>query len=764
MAVVRAWALAALVVAIWVLCWWTAQPHVRILPAKEDPALFSAERAEGYLARVLGPERPHPVGSAEDEAVRERILKELGALHVPAQTYTAFTCYSGRGFRYVACATVTDIVAVVAPGAGKAIVMLAHMDSVPAGPGASDDESGVATILETIRALKSAPAKSLHPIIAVLTDGEEAGLLGANAFLENPRLKARVGAVVNVEARGTSGPSLLFQTSAGDARLIDLYASHVPQKATSSLYAEIYKFLPNDTDLTVFIRDGFIAYNFAFSDNVRYYHSPLDTRANLYPATLQMHGDNLLGVVQGLEQTDFAALRSGDAVYLTVLGRWLPRIPASWALPLSILAFVAIALAAWLARRPGKQRRRSAIWAILMPPALLIGCAAAGFGLAFLAQLISGHPDPTYAFPLAMRIALALAVWGMALLISRMADLHAAAASAWLWMAALAIVTAALLPGFSPYFLFPSLVAAVFLLATSRTEGGWNGVAGQAALLASAIAALVIWMALAATGETLMGLRLHPLFTVPAAFGLMTVLPLLAAQVIPRGAWRASVAFSLVAALVAAIVSGLRPAYSTESPQRVNLTYFENGKQPARWIAETAWKGIGTEPIPEQLQRAGHFTFDKDAYGGLGFGSAYDAPAGSPRYPLPTGSVVGDRNTGNTRVVSLQLNGSDNTNAMLLRVPQGAKYVAMRIRGENVVPPEGWSGDANISCSGPDCRDLAVTVTVASHGAFNIPFAERDYGLPAFGSALKAARPPTAMPSQSGDGVILANSINISAR
>ena len=37
---------------------------------------------------------------------------------------------------------------------------MAHMDSVPAGPGAGDDGSGVATLLETIRALKAATGRS----------------------------------------------------------------------------------------------------------------------------------------------------------------------------------------------------------------------------------------------------------------------------------------------------------------------------------------------------------------------------------------------------------------------------------------------------------------------------------------------------------------------------------------------------------------------------------------------------------------------------
>src|SRR4051812_42947395 len=212
MAVAPAWAPGLLALGVWFLSSWANRPHGTMVPANGNPASFSAARAEAVLARVLGPERPHPVGSAENDAVRGRILNEFAALGVPARTFRAFTCNAWRGDSFVACATVTDIIGVVASGPGKAIVMMAHYDSVPAGPGASDDQSGVATILESIRALKRGD-KGKHPIIALITDGEEAGLLGANAFLENPELKARVGAVVNVEARGTSGQSLLFQTS-----------------------------------------------------------------------------------------------------------------------------------------------------------------------------------------------------------------------------------------------------------------------------------------------------------------------------------------------------------------------------------------------------------------------------------------------------------------------------------------------------------------------------------------------------------------------
>ncbi len=87
--------------------------------------------------------------------MRARIQAEFAKLGVKTSTYTAFTCNAWRGFAYIPCATVTDILAEVVPGEGKAIVLLAHYDSVPAGPGASDDESGVSIVLETARALRT---------------------------------------------------------------------------------------------------------------------------------------------------------------------------------------------------------------------------------------------------------------------------------------------------------------------------------------------------------------------------------------------------------------------------------------------------------------------------------------------------------------------------------------------------------------------------------------------------------------------------------
>ena len=129
-----------------------------------------------------------------------------------------------------------------------------------------------------------------------------------------------------------SGPSYLFQTSPGDAQLIDLYARAVPHYATSSLYAEIYKVLPNDTDLTPLLEAGITGYNFAFIGNVGQYHTPLDRRENIDPRSLQQHGENALVLVEELAPCRSRFLKSRNAIYLDILGRWLPRLPARWSL------------------------------------------------------------------------------------------------------------------------------------------------------------------------------------------------------------------------------------------------------------------------------------------------------------------------------------------------------------------------------------------------------------------------------------------------
>ena len=126
----------------------------------------------------------------------------------------------------------------------------------------------------------------------VFIDGK---LLGAVAFVEQSPWAREVGAAVNLEARGTSGPSLMFETGSHSLWLMPLFARAVPRPLANSLYYAIYRRLPNDTDFSVFKKHGFDGFNFAFIGDVSHYHTPLDNLRDLDAGSLQSQGDHALG-------------------------------------------------------------------------------------------------------------------------------------------------------------------------------------------------------------------------------------------------------------------------------------------------------------------------------------------------------------------------------------------------------------------------------------------------------------------------------------
>jgi len=719
----RIWGLAALVAGIWLLSV-QGQSLPRALGPDAPADQFSWARADAALARVLGPERPHPVGSVEAAAVRGRITKELAGMGVATHEQRRMSCVSEARWHQVNCATVTNILADVLAGAGKPVLLMAHSDSVAAGPGGGDDGSGVAVLLETIRALKARSAQPGRPVVALFSDGEEAGLLGASAYIREA--KDNIAAAVNADVRGDSGASFLFQTSRGDAGLIEMYAKGVSHYATSSISAEIYKYMPNDTDLTPVLAAGLPGVNFAFVGDVAAYHTPLDRRENLDPHSLQEQGDNMLAMAEGLRRAAPEQLRSGGLIYLDILGRWLPRLPLEWALPLSLLVFVVIAVAGLLTPY-AHGTRVGQLLALLMPILLLAGAVGMGFVLHGLAAWTSGHEDPSYATPVWLRLSLAFGVWAVTLVMARRSN----AIACWLFVAALAIACAIWLPGATPYFLFPSLVAAPLLLATVR---GGRGVA----LFIAALPALLIWIGFAAISEQLMGLGLHEMFTLSAAMGLIAVLPLLR----KAAGFGLSTAFSLAAAFLFAVVAGLMPAYSSAAPQRLNLRYVEReGK--AWWVADSVHR------LPEALRAAAHFSETVQRLPVTG----YVAPAGVARYPAPNARV-----TRQGMDVTLALDAPGDGISLLL--PREAQLQSLTIAGVEAAA----KGQVDtITCGTPDCGRIQMTLHLGTSTPFEIVLRSMRRGLPRPGVDLIKQRPPQAVPSQAGDMTVLVRKIAIPA-
>lgn len=304
-----------------------------VVPETAPASEFSSERAMKHLRIIAA--KPHPVGSPENRKVREYLIQQLASLDLDPQVQEG-TGFAGGG--HVA-GTVYNILA-RKKGAtpGKALLLLAHYDSVAAGPGAGDDGAGVAALLETARALHADSAPLRNDVLFLFTDGEEAGLLGAAAFVaENPAAK-EIGLALNFEGRGDSGPSLMFETSDENGWLIRQLAAAAPFPSASSLSGAIYKQIPNDTDLSVFKQGGYAGLNFAFIGSPERYHTPQDTPENLDPRSLQHHGSYALALARRFGNLTLENRRETDAIYFDGLaaGRWFVSYPVEWAVPLAV--------------------------------------------------------------------------------------------------------------------------------------------------------------------------------------------------------------------------------------------------------------------------------------------------------------------------------------------------------------------------------------------------------------------------------------------
>lgn len=250
------------------------------------------------------------------------------------------------------------------------MVLTAHYDSAPSSPGAADDGASVAAILETLRALQSGPQLQ-NDLLIVLSDAEEAGLLGARYFAGQRTSTNDIGLVLNFEFRGNSGPFWMFETSPGNGKLIEGWKRSAASPFGNSLLNEVYKRMPNDTDLTVYKKAGLPSLNFAAGEGHNSYHTQLDRPDLLDQASLQHEGETMLGLVKHFGNADMDKLAARDHIYFGLPGVGVVSYPAAASIPLFGLTVLLFAAALVLAIRGGDARPLRSIGAL---PALAL-CA-----------------------------------------------------------------------------------------------------------------------------------------------------------------------------------------------------------------------------------------------------------------------------------------------------------------------------------------------------------------------------------------------------
>ena len=364
-------------------------------PTTADPTEFSAERAMASINRLA--DEPHSVLSREaHDQARDDVIGMFADLGYTADVHSdplfdfsepvdkeTFDMLSAEQQAAVKDAPADTIVVDVPGKSERTMALMAHYDSSTVegagndeqhpytsgtSHGAADDGYGVATIVETLRALKAEGRQPENSLKIVITDAEEIGLIGARNEMRHHRADyENVDLVLNLEARGMSGPAFMFETSPNNSAVAGYFLSHVKQPVTGSLFPSLYALMPNSTDMTNLIPEGFTVLNIAAVGDADHYHQSTDAPRYVDHSTLQHYGDQVLGLTRAWAFDGQAPTLTADGdLHFFQLWRGLTvRYPAAVGTGLGCLAVIA-ALGAVVVRAKSLRWKRvlGTVWGL----------------------------------------------------------------------------------------------------------------------------------------------------------------------------------------------------------------------------------------------------------------------------------------------------------------------------------------------------------------------------------------------------------------
>jgi len=716
--------------------------------------------------RVLS-QYPHPIGTSAEAGVRQYLIQQLEKLAM-APTVQSGTAVRAFGQEITAGLTHNIVGRLYGTGNSQAVLLVAHYDSVNHSPGASDDGIGVATILETVRAIEAGP-RLQNDVIVLFTDGEEIGLLGAELFTSSHPWAKEARVALNFEARGDSGTVLMFETSNNSRWLIDEFSASVPRPAGSSLLCNIYKQLPNDTDFTLLRRSGLEGMNFAIGERLEAYHSSMDIVQNLHEASLQQMGDAALSLARDLGNSKLVEHggRSGDDIFFDLLGLMLVRYPLRWALPLQVGLNIAILVALALAHQRGLLRGRAVLGAMLgvvaclgTVPAMLEGVwlliAKAAHG-----RLLTGDAAPNAWLLLSvLAVGLGMTLYPLAYIRGKAgaANLHAAGLIAG---AVVGLVVAFVLPAASYLIFWPLLAMCVGFMALSGDSSrpsdlrkvlvAWLGALPVLLLFCPVIFLLFVFLGL---GMTLVGVlgALLPLLTA-------TVAPLLD-QLVPQGRGAVYVpVLCLISGLSLGSVGFLMSHFGPDHPYANSLLYSldaDHGK--AFWLsldaASDEWKSQYLGLRPERRKFPDYVSGINGLNREILWSEAPILALEAPVVDISTSeSGIG------VRTVSMHIDALQHANSITLAFPPQVVLLAADVNGKSVEVPGPESGrarsEAHVNVFGIAEADVYLTLKMRCGNPCRVVILGRSLELPAIPRQAISPRPPDKRPLALSDVSII---------
>lgn len=425
--------------------------------------LFSAERALTHL-EVIGA-NPRVPGQPFHASARDYILDYLDQTGIEAEVQSVISISPDRRQVPFSAGQVHNIIGFL-PGQDPlgTVLLMAHYDSVPTGPGVGDNAVAVAAMMETARALQEGE-RPRNNIVFLFTDAHEYGLLGARAFLNQHILAPEIDLVFNFEGQGPRGPVYMFETSESGRELIGGLSRAVSRPLASSLSGEVYELLNFDNDFRLFADQNYSGMGTAIVSDMAYYHSAQDNLERLDLASLQHQGEYVLGLANHFGNHDLENLEEEKLVYFNLTGDYLVYYSQFWVIPLAIIGAV-ITLLIWIIKRP---KISGTLAGILV---LLLGLGF-GVGLVFSIKEIAGFDVNTYRSNYlqggfaGIAIAITMALYYLASRNYSPRDLGWGAIVCW---NLLAIISAFFLPGGSYVFIWPLLAGLILYLLPEKME------------------------------------------------------------------------------------------------------------------------------------------------------------------------------------------------------------------------------------------------------------------------------------------------------
>lgn len=722
---------------------------------------FSSARAMDVLREIAA--EPRPMGSGHAAATRDFIHGRLSDLGLgPHVLETAVV--SSRNSRV---AGTTRNVAGRLPGRDptRAVLLVAHYDSVPNAPGAADNGSGVATLLETARALRSGPPPR-NDVIFLFTDGEERGLLGARAFLQSDAWAFAAGVVLNFDSSGSSSPALMYETSPGNGLLVREYVD-AAQPYASSLMNEVVSRRPLVSDFRPFIARGIPGMSFGMPDGPAHSHTAHDSVQNLDEASLQHKGETALAVTRRLAGLDLWQVRRPDVVYFNTVGGHVLVYPGSLVAPFAAAAAGLLAAAVAIVWRRRLLTLAGVAWAALGTGLTLL----ASLGLVGLvwAMYRTAYEERAWTdtgvvisdlYRVGLVLLTAAVVLGGYWLLLRRLRVWDVAVVALAWWLALALVVSPLVPGASYLLVWPlaggSLGLAGAALIGERAPRSFAGV-----LVAFAGAVPGLLLVASATHVLLLSAGLEQVVTVLAVWMLAGLLVLPLDSVV--SAFRLWLPAALATAGVVVLFSvGSVVAFDSEHPKFTSVFYRRNADGASVWQTVDPLDDYTRGFLRERLRSpflTSYFPVlrSRDTVVGV----APDYALAPPELRVLSDTVEGDR-----RTVRLRLRSSRQAAVLSLLVHSVVGRLEADVGGEplggrDTTLLDGTDVRWSFDYHAPPVEGVVVTLRFAAGPAARLTAVDLTYGLPAAAAGQYPARPAGMLPGRIGDATIAESSLRL---